>query len=54
MINIDQLLSEINSKGKLLIKEWIDQGYREDLHLDFKCKSVPSSPAPSDFDRKNY
>ena len=54
MINIDQLLAEINSKGKLLIKEWIDQGYREDLHLDFKCKSSPSTPAPNDFDRKNY
>lgn len=54
MISIDELLKVINSKGKLLIKEWIDQGYREDLHLDFKCKSQPSTSNPNDFDRKNY
>lgn len=53
-MNIDDILEALKTKGKALIKEWIDQGYREDLHLDFKCKSSPNTSKPNDFDRKNY
>lgn len=48
-----QLLQELREKGVQLISDWIDNAYREDLHLDFKRKANPSSPRLTDEDKRN-
>lgn len=48
-----QLLTQLRERGVHLIEDWINEGYREDLHLDFKRKSNPGSPRLSDEDKRN-
>ena len=37
-----------------LLNRWVDDGVREDLHLDFKRKSHPYEVKLNDDDRRNY
>ena len=54
MDTASQILEDLKQKGKNLINQWVAEGYREDLHLDFKRKRHPGHPRPSDDDRRNY
>lgn len=48
------LYEQFLSQGLHLINSWIDEGAREDLHIDFKRKAKPYETKLSDEDRKNY
>lgn len=48
------IFSEIKKKGLHLIDIWIHEKLREDLYLDFKCKSEPTHHKPMGDDRKNF
>ena len=47
-----QLFETIKKRGITLINDWVNDGCREDLHLDFKRKSRASRPKLMDDDRK--
>ena len=49
-----QLFETIKKRGITIINDWVNDGCREDLHLDFKRKSRASRPKLMDDDRKNY
>jgi Putative DNA-binding domain len=49
-----KIFKELQEKGIDLVSSWTDEGYHEDLHLDFKRKSKAATPVPSDDDRRNY
>lgn len=49
-----KIFQELMEKGIALVSSWTDEGYHEDLHLDFKRKSKASSPTPNDDDRRNF
>ncbi|NRA66274.1 MAG: putative DNA binding domain-containing protein [Pseudobacteriovorax sp.] len=44
----------LKAGGLPLLKQWVGDGIREDLHLDFKRKSKPFLPKLNDDDRRNY
>ncbi len=48
------LFDQLKSQGIELLNRWLEDGTREDLHLDFKRKSHPSEVRLNDDDRKNY
>ncbi|MFW7381427.1 MAG: helix-turn-helix domain-containing protein [Oligoflexus sp.] len=48
------LYEELKLKGMPLLNQWVRDGLREDLHLDFKRKSRPREIKLNDDDRKNY
>ncbi len=50
----ESIFEEIRKQGLPLIDRWIAEGYREDLHLDFKRKANPDSHYPDENDKKNY
>ena len=49
-----RLFESIREKGVGIISEWIAEGYREDLHLDFKRKSSAQLLGLSEDDRRNF
>ncbi len=48
------ILQTLLKRGTELIDEWVDDGCREDLHLDFKRKTNPYVPTLHEDDRRNY
>lgn len=48
------LFQKLQERGLDLIEELIEDGCREDLHLEFKRKAFPSTPSLSDDDRRNF
>lgn len=48
------LLEQVRSRGVRQIEEWVKEGLREDLHLDFKRKSSPSHARLDGDDKKNF
>lgn len=50
----ESILKTLLTRGVTLIDEWVDEGCREDLHLDFKRKSNPYVPSLNEDDRRNY
>ena len=49
----ESIFEEIRKQGLPLIDRWMTEGYREDLHLDFKRKANPDSHYPDENDKKN-
>ncbi len=54
MDTAERLFQSIRLQGLDIIREWIAEGYREDLHLDFKRKSSPQLIGLSEDDRRNF
>ena len=49
-----KIFQELLEKGIDLVSSWTDEGYHEDLHIDFKRKSKAASATPNDDDRRNF
>ena len=48
------MLEILKHRGIEELNQWVRDGVREDLHLDFKRKSKSSSPVLSDDDKRNF
>lgn len=48
------IFDELKRKQVALLDEWIKEGYREDLHLDFKRKAHHHLDFPDDNDKRNF
>lgn len=48
------LLKQIKARGLEQLVDWLDEGLREDLHLDFKRKAHPHTSQLSSDDKRNF
>ncbi|MBF0442093.1 MAG: ATP-binding protein [Oligoflexales bacterium] len=47
------IYEELKKKDISLIDQWVSEGYREDLHLDFKRKAKPENSQLDESDKRN-